>query len=107
MRIVKVHMLVFVGSSEKKVEPPDGDAMRGLQIYDNFEVFNRGKRSLTLDLKHPDSKEIFRRLVEWADVHIHSPLDYFFNSTTRLVYFLGLRTLPIGWGAEWGRVEYE
>ena len=33
-----------------------------------FELFNRGKKSLTLDLKNPKSKEVFCRLVKWADV---------------------------------------
>lgn len=56
------------GADVLKVEPPDGDSMRALQLLDQFEAFNRGKRSVAIDLKHPKSKELFRRLVEWADV---------------------------------------
>lgn len=32
-----------------------------------FEAFNRGKRSVTLDLKHPDGRQVFERLVAGAD----------------------------------------
>lgn len=61
------------GATVLKVEPCTGDAMRmssgGTGTYSpQFELFNRGKRSMTLDLKHPDSLAVFRRLVEWADV---------------------------------------
>lgn len=56
------------GADVVKVEPPDGDNLRALQLLDAFEAYNRGKRSVALDLKHPGSKDIFKRLVEWADV---------------------------------------
>ena len=36
--------------------------------FAGFELFNRGKKSMTLDLKHPGSKEVMKRLVKWADV---------------------------------------
>lgn len=39
---------------------PDGSAF--------FAVLNAGKLDVTIDLKHPDAREIARRLVAWADV---------------------------------------
>ena len=61
------------GATVLKVEPSTGDAMRmssgGAGTYSpQFELLNRGKHSMTLDLKHPGSRDVFRRLVEWADV---------------------------------------
>ena len=55
-----------------KVEPPEGEGVRflGSPIRQNFglEAFNRGKKAITLDLKHPQAKGVVRKLVEWADV---------------------------------------
>ena len=61
------------GADVLKVEPGTGEPMRmsggGPGIYfSTFEMYNRGKMSMTLDLKHPDSKHVMKRLVEWADV---------------------------------------
>ena len=61
------------GATVLKVEPRTGDAMRmssgGAGTYSpQFELLNRGKLSITLDLKHPGARAVFRRLVEWADV---------------------------------------
>ena len=36
-----------------------------------FFNFNRGKRSIQLDLKNPKAVEIVERLVRWADVSTH------------------------------------
>jgi len=33
-----------------------------------FTIFNSGKKSLTLNLKHPDGKKLAQRLIKWADV---------------------------------------
>ena len=40
--------------------------MRGQSVY--FSVYNRGKKSLCLDLRTPRGKEIFAALVPTADV---------------------------------------
>ena len=61
------------GATVLKVEPATGEAMRGAAggagvYFAGFELYNRGKKSMTLDLKHPDSKKVFKKLVEWADV---------------------------------------
>ena len=55
-----------------KIERPEGgDPGRGGHMADGFhsyiEAFNRGKRSVTLDLRNPESKEIIHKLLEWAD----------------------------------------
>ena len=61
------------GAEVLKVEPKNGEGMRTAAgasgvYFAGFELFNRGKKSMTLDLKHPDSKEVMKRLVKWADV---------------------------------------
>ena len=44
--------------------------MNGLASY--FVWLNRGKESLTLDLKQPEAKQILRKLLETADVFLHN-----------------------------------
>mmetsp|Transcript_113774 Transcript_113774/g.332305 ORF Transcript_113774/g.332305 Transcript_113774/m.332305 type:complete len:455 (-) Transcript_113774:107-1471(-) len=60
------------GADVIKVEPPEGDGMRFAVIpgahFGQVETFNRGKRSIALDLKHKDAAAIMERLVKWADV---------------------------------------
>ncbi|MET0269719.1 MAG: CoA transferase [Sphingomonas sp.] len=88
IRIVEVAMWAFVpaaggmlsdmGASVIKVEPPTGDPLRGLQIGNaapgdhgfvlSWESYNRGKRSITLDLRQPAGIEVLYRLLEDADV---------------------------------------
>src|SRR5262245_35639314 len=67
------------GADVVKVEPPNGDMWRkgnkappypqSDQPYP-FELANRNKRSLTLDLKSPEAGKVLERLVKWADVFI-------------------------------------
>jgi itaconate CoA-transferase len=45
-------------------------AVKGLSSY--FVWLNRGKRSLTLDLKHPAANDVLTRLVERADVLVQN-----------------------------------
>ena len=40
----------------------------------NFLNMNRGKRSIAIDLKHPESRPVMARLVGGADVFIHHVL---------------------------------
>ncbi len=44
--------------------------VNGLASY--FVWLNRGKESLTLDLKQPEAKEILRKLLATADVFLHN-----------------------------------
>jgi len=60
-------LLGDLGAEIIKVEKPGvGDPARILPGF--FASINRNKKSLTLDLKRPESGEIFRRLVEKSDV---------------------------------------
>ena len=66
------------GADVIKVEPPGagdlvrrlGDARRGMTA--TFATSNRNKRSVVLNLKHPDSREILERLVQSADVFVQN-----------------------------------
>ncbi len=67
-------MLSDMGADVLKVERPgEGDPGRSLGRRPDgfcayFEAFDRGKRSITLDLDDPEAKRIVYRLVEDADV---------------------------------------
>ncbi|MCH8993661.1 MAG: CoA transferase [Chloroflexi bacterium] len=67
------------GAEVIKIEPPNGDPFRGLfasalgsavSINPPFEVDNRGKRSVALNLDHEDGRAIAHQLVERADVFV-------------------------------------
>lgn len=72
-------ILAWFGADVVKVELPGrGDITRG-QLRDlpkvdslYFTMLNCNKRSLTLNLKSPKGKEIFARLLEWADVLVEN-----------------------------------
>jgi formyl-CoA transferase/CoA:oxalate CoA-transferase len=67
-------MLGDYGAEIIKIEPPGGEIARdwGPPFYGDeaayFVNLNRNKKSVALDLKHPDGKAIFFRLIERADV---------------------------------------
>jgi len=73
-------MLADLGADVIKVEPPSGDPLRGLQIGNlaptgrkidySWESYNRGKRSITLDLKQEAGREVLMKLLEDADVFL-------------------------------------
>lgn len=66
--------LAAMGAEVIRVEPPrGGDWLRALPpVVEGmgawFAAVNRGKRSVAVDLKHPQGREIFLRLVRSADV---------------------------------------
>jgi crotonobetainyl-CoA:carnitine CoA-transferase CaiB-like acyl-CoA transferase len=62
------------GAQVVKIEPLTGDPTRGTSGSDGafFEALNRGKRSLALDLKHPEGRAIALKLIAEADVVIES-----------------------------------
>ncbi|MDE2787708.1 MAG: CoA transferase [Chloroflexota bacterium] len=66
-------LLADMGASVIKVEPPWGDLWRYAQAVlptdgRPFMAYNRGKRSMTLNLTKPESADVVRRLTEQADV---------------------------------------
>ena len=68
-------LLSVYGADVIKVEPPEGDWSRFLgTTYGNHTtlsaVYNRGKRSLCLDLKHKDGIAVAKRLARDSDVLI-------------------------------------
>ena len=76
--------LADYGAQVIKLEPIEGDLNRrghhipGMPVHDYEYCFlpdNRGKRSLSLDLKAPEARAILHRLVEGADVFLtnHRP----------------------------------
>jgi crotonobetainyl-CoA:carnitine CoA-transferase CaiB-like acyl-CoA transferase len=68
------------GAEVVKVEKPAGDPLRGVQaagfVPDTgdfnhlWELFNRNKRGISIDLRAADGRAVFDRLVAWADVFI-------------------------------------
>ncbi len=66
------------GADVIKVEaPPGGDGTRHLGPCRNgygaaFHIYNRGKRSIVLDLKTPGGMQVLRRLIARADVLLHN-----------------------------------
>lgn len=60
-----------LGAEVIKIEPPDrGDQARHMPALGSgmFPYLNRGKKSVALDLKHPEGREAFLRLVPTVDV---------------------------------------
>ena len=61
-----------------KVEPPDGDPFRRMAPFDvdglsmDYRAVNAGKSVVFLDLKSPEGRDAFARLLESADVLIES-----------------------------------
>lgn len=89
IKVVEVAMWAFVpacggmlsdlGADVIKVEPPTGDPLRGLSIGAfggggkvdlSWESYNRGKKSITLDLKQESGREVLAKLVADADVFL-------------------------------------
>ena len=70
--------LTQLGAEVIKVEPPEGDKTRYLTGMGTgfFPVFNRGKRSVVLDLKTPRAgRDAMHRLLETADVFVENFRD--------------------------------
>ncbi|HVT64784.1 MAG TPA: CoA transferase [Mycobacteriales bacterium] len=130
VRVVEVAAWTFVpgagaimadlGADVIKVEPPTGDPQRGLmnllsQVEGGpnpfIEIPNRGKRSVTLDLKTEGGRTLLLRLIETADVFLTSYLpklrermridvDDLRAVNPRLVYVRGS-----GWGSTGPKVD--
>jgi crotonobetainyl-CoA:carnitine CoA-transferase CaiB-like acyl-CoA transferase len=70
-------ILAQLGAEVIKVEPPTGDKTRSLggMGISFFPLFNRGKRSIVLDLAKPDDRDTMHRLLESADVFLENFRD--------------------------------
>ena len=64
-----VLLLAEQGADVIKVEPPGGDPFRD---YSGYAVWNRSRRSVTVDLKEPAGADAFRRLAAGADVVVET-----------------------------------
>ena len=75
---VATMILGDMGADVVKIETPDGDPNRqnGPARHVNMAAMhlnmNRNKRSVTLNLKRPEAREALLRLVDSADVFVHS-----------------------------------
>lgn len=75
-------MLADQGAEVLKVEPIEGDPTRTFGPFDTddevrhfggyFQSTNRNKKSISIDLKSPDGKQVLRRLVRSADVLVEN-----------------------------------
>jgi crotonobetainyl-CoA:carnitine CoA-transferase CaiB-like acyl-CoA transferase len=67
-----------LGADVIKIEPLQGDLFRMVRpgrsrsMGAGFMGFNRNKRSLAIDLKHPDARAVLARLVAGADAVVHN-----------------------------------
>ncbi|MBB4303251.1 formyl-CoA transferase [Rhodobium orientis] len=69
------HILQQMGAEVIKIEPPAGETTRKLVRggpSGSYLAFNRGKKSLCLDLQSGAGREIFRKLVSEADIVVHN-----------------------------------
>ncbi|WP_189681822.1 CaiB/BaiF CoA transferase family protein [Seohaeicola zhoushanensis] len=69
--------LGLLGAEVIKVEPPEGDKTRALTGMGRgfYPTFNRGKKSITLDLTSEAGKAAMHRLLETADVFVENFRD--------------------------------
>ena len=65
-------VLADLGADVTKVEPVGGDKTRRLRGSGAgyFSMYNRNKKSLAIDLKSPEGKELALKLIDEADVFI-------------------------------------
>ncbi|MBV8980913.1 MAG: CoA transferase, partial [Acidimicrobiia bacterium] len=79
-----VAALADFGADVVKIERPQGDAMRrtiasGMVAspggYDYlFQLVNRNKRGIVVDVEMPAGREVFERLVKWAEIYVTNQL---------------------------------
>ena len=88
IRILEIASMIFgplagqylgdMGADVIKLEPPEGDLTRAIgprrspRMGAFFMTSNRSKRSIVVDLKRPEGREVLQRLVAKTDVLLHS-----------------------------------
>jgi crotonobetainyl-CoA:carnitine CoA-transferase CaiB-like acyl-CoA transferase len=67
-------MLADMGAEVIHIEPPTGDTTRYLKGFGTgyFPFYSRNKKSLAIDLKSPEGKEIIYKLAESADIVVEN-----------------------------------
>lgn len=70
------------GADVIKIEPPEGDFFRRIGPYDEndetrhfgglFQSCNRNKRSVAIDFKHAEGRELFKELIAGADAFVEN-----------------------------------
>lgn len=70
-------ILGYFGAEVIKIEPPEGDPIRGWRILENgtshwWRSIGRNKKSITLDLKKTEAQLIAKTLIDTADVVIEN-----------------------------------
>ena len=70
-------ILAQLGAEVIKVEPPNGDKTRDLGGMGTafFPLFNRGKRSIVLEIEKEEGRQTFEKLLATADVFIENFRD--------------------------------
>jgi formyl-CoA transferase len=63
-------LLSDMGAEVVKIEPPDGDPWR--IVAGGFMACNRGKRSIAVDLKKPEAREIIHKLITLSDIMVEN-----------------------------------
>jgi formyl-CoA transferase len=78
-RLVAGNMLTQVlgdfGAEVVKVEPPAGDTLRAWQtsgVQTNWKIYARNKKSLGLELRKPEARELLAKLVPSAAIFVES-----------------------------------
>jgi formyl-CoA transferase len=67
-----VRQFADFGADVIKVETPGDEDLGGARDGSDFQNLHRNKRSITLDLKAPAGRDLFRRLVATADVVVEN-----------------------------------
>ena len=68
-------LLADFGAEVVKVEPAAGDTLRGWRTKDvqvNWKLYARNKKSVALELRKPEARELLLKMVEKADAFVES-----------------------------------